>query len=286
MTKGEVVDFIAENHIMGIAIAGLLALLTSYLIRKYLSRFLDRSSDILNVDPTQYNFLKNASTAIIFGIAIAFALYLVPSLHDIGTTLFAGAGVAAAVLAFASQQALSNIISGIFLVVFRPIRVGDIVQIGATHMGTVEDITLRHTVIRNFEYQRIVIPNSVMSQETIINNNIKDEKICRFIEFGIAYDANVDLAKQIIQEEAMQHPHFIDNRTEEELQRNQPALVVRMVNHGDSSVTLRAYFWANGLMDAVSAHYDLLESVKKRFDAEGIEIPFPYRTVVLKKEEK
>lgn len=280
----EILDFINRNHLIAVVVVMLLASLVSFVIRKYLTKFLDKSTDHLKVDPTRYNFLKNASTAIIMGSALSFAFYAIPALRSLGTTLFAGAGIAAAILAFASQQAMSNVISGIFLVIFKPFRVGDIIKVGNDHFGTVEDITLRHTIINSFENRRIIMPNSVIGNETIINSNIKDEKICRFIEFGISYDSNVDLAKNIIREEAEKHPEFLDNRTPEQVKNSEPALVIRMISHGDFSIGLRAYFWAKGPVEAMFAHYDLLESVKKRFDAEGIEIPFPYRTIVYKKD--
>ncbi|MGB0403545.1 MAG: mechanosensitive ion channel family protein [Salibacteraceae bacterium] len=282
--KRALIDFVLRNHLIAVVLVLLMASLVSFVIRKYLTKFLDKSTDHLKVDPTRYNFLKNASTAIIMGGALAFAFYAIPALKSLGATLFAGAGIAAAILAFASQQAMSNVINGIFLVIFKPFRVGDIIKVGADHFGTVEDITLRHTIINSFENRRIIMPNSVIGNETIINSNIKDEKICRFIEFGISYDSSVDLAKKIIREEAEKHKSFTDNRTQEQIENEDHPLVIRMISHGDFSIGLRAYFWAEGPIEAMYAHYDLLESVKKRFDAEGIEIPFPYRTIVYKKD--
>lgn len=281
MTKEDIVRIANENHLVAVAIALGGAFVLAYLVRKFLTRFIANRSDSLNIDPTRYNFAKNASTAIIITAALAFTFYAIPSLRSLGATIFAGAGIAAAAIAFASQQALSNIIGGVFLVIFRPFRVGDIIHVNG-NSGTVEDITLRHTVIKSFENRRIIIPNAVMSNETIVNSTIKEEIMCRFVEFGISYDSDVDLAKKIIFEEATSHSAFVDYRTQEEKNNNEPLLNIKMVAHGDFAVTLRAYFWSTGPMEAMQAHWDLLESVKKRFDAEGIEIPFPYRTIVYK----
>ena len=84
----------------------------------------------------------------------------IPSLKNLGTALFAGAGVMAAVKGFASQAAFSNIISGVFVILFKPFRVGDIVQLTNGLKGKVTDITFRHTVIKDYENRRIIIPNS------------------------------------------------------------------------------------------------------------------------------
>ncbi len=281
MTKQEFLKIAEENHLLAVAIAIVSALVVSYFIRKFLNRFISKNSDRLNLDPTRYNFMKNASTAIIMGAALAFTFYAIPSLRSLGTTLFAGAGIAAAAIAFASQQALSNIVGGVFLVIFRPFRVGDIIHVNG-NSGEVEDITLRHTVIKSFENRRVIIPNAVMSNETIVNSTIREEKMCRFIEFGISYDSDVNLAKKLIREEALKHPEYIDGRTLDEISKGVETPRIAMTAHGDSSVTLRTYFWCGGPVKAMNAHWDLLESVKKRFDAEGIEIPFPYRTIVYK----
>lgn len=281
MTKKELLKIATDNHLAAVFIAIALALIVSYSLRKFLTRFINHRSDALNIDPTRYNFMKNASTAVIIGAALAFTFYAIPSLRSLGTTLFAGAGIAAAAIAFASQQALSNIIGGVFLVIFRPFRVGDIIHV-SSHSGEVEDITLRHTVIKSFENRRIIIPNAVMSNETIVNSTIKEEKMCRFVEFGISYDSNVDLAKKLISDEALKHPDYIAGLTKEEKGKGVESPRIRMISHGDFAITLRLYFWAAGPIQAMHAHWDLLESVKRRFDIEGIEIPFPYRTIVYK----
>jgi small-conductance mechanosensitive channel len=87
---------------------------------------------------------------------------------------------------------------------------------------------------------------------------------------------------QIIKEEAMKHPLFIDNRTQEEIDNNQEPVNVRLIGFGDSSVNLRANVWAMSPADAYILGCDLNKKVKERFDKEGIEIPFPYRTIVFK----
>ena len=92
----------------------------------------------------------------------------------------------------------------------------------------------------------------------------------------------MDKAIQIIKEEALKHPRFLDNRTEEEIADNEEPVKVRVLEFGDSSVNLRAYVWTNSPKDAFILGCDLNKSVKARFDNEGIEIPFPYRTIVFK----
>lgn len=267
-------------------IIALLALALALWVRRLIHRYVTNSSLLLKVDPTRYNFLKNASTFIIFSLATFLIIYSVPELRSLGATLFASAGVVAAVLAFASQQAMSNIISGVFIVIFKPFRVGDIIETDAGRSGVVEDITLRHTIIKDFQNQRIIIPNTVISSQTIINANISDERIKRQMFFSISYDSNIDLAFKIIAEEAEKHPLFIDHRTGEEKNLGWPKVKCRVVDFLDSGVKIRADVWAANPPDAFELRCDLNKHVKERFDREGIEIPFPYRTIVYKSDLK
>lgn len=279
----DIVSFISEFRT---TFRILLILAMTFVVAKVLVHvvqlFLNRASKRLNVDPTQYTFLKHFLTAMIYIAGIAVAVYTIPSLRAVSVSIFASAGVLAVVLGFAAQQAFSNIISGIFIVIFKPYKVGDRIKLKTDLSGVVEDISLRHTVIRNFENKRFLIPNSVMSNEIIENSTFGDEKICKYIEFGISYDSDVKLAKKIIQKQAENHPLLIDNRTSEEKKEKMPKVIVRVISYGDSSVNLRAWAWAANPADAFVLGCDLNESIKEEFDKKGIEIPFPYRTIVYK----
>src|SRR5690349_2997492 len=217
------------------------AFIIGRVLRMIIGRLVRGASTKLKVDPTKYNFLKNAVEFIVYIIAIIVIFHSIPKLRNYGTALFAGAGVLAAIVGFASQSAFSNIVSGIFIVIFRPFSVGDRIKVGQLYTGDVEDITLRHTVIKDFENRRIVIPNSVVNNETIINSTIANEKICMFIEIGISFDADVDQAMRIMQEEAMNHPECQDNRTSEEIESGEPQVTVRLIAITETAVQLRAW---------------------------------------------
>jgi small-conductance mechanosensitive channel len=167
-------------------------------------------------------------------------------------------------------------------VIFKPYKIGDRILVRTDLNGVVEDINLRHTVIRNFENKRIIIPNSVISNEVVINSNYEDNQICKFIDMGISYDSDIDLAKEIMRDEVEKHPLSVDPRTEEQIDAGEPRVPVRVIMMGESSVNIRAWSWANNPPEAFVMECDLLESIKKRFDKEGIEIPFPHRTLVYK----
>ena len=263
-------------------VALIIAFVISKVLRILIDRFIKRSSNKLKIDHTQFNFLKNAVTFIVFMGAIIFIFFTIPKLKSLSLTLFAGAGILAAIALFASQQAFANIVSGIFIVIFKPFRVNDLLDVGSLSKGRVEDITLRHTVLRNFENRRMIIPNSVISSEILINSSIVDETICNFVDIGISYDSDIDKAMEIMRNEAVGHPNFIDHRTEEDKRNEEYPVTIRVMGFGDSSVNLRAFVWSKDHSSGFVMKTDLNKSIKEQFDRNGIEIPFPYRTIVYK----
>lgn len=260
------------------------AIIADRILRFLIQRYFRKTSLSSKLDPTKYAFSKNAVSAVVYLLATIAIFYVIPPLRSIGVTLFASAGIFAAILGFASQAAFANIISGIFIVIFKPFRVEDIISVGTSYSGVVEDITLRHTVIRNFENRRVIIPNSIISNDVIVNSSIIEEKVCVFLEMGISYDSDIDLALSIMRQEAMAHPDCIDARNAEQLADGEQQVRTAVIGFGDSSVNLRAWVWAPSQPEGFKMKCDLYKSIKEHFDKAGIEIPFPYRTIVYKQE--
>lgn len=237
---------------------------------------------------TRYRFFRNATRSVVAIIALGMIAYTIPSIRSFTVTLFAGAGILAALIGFSAQKAFSNIISGIFIVAFKPFRVGDNILIGSSAMGPgipdrsgiVEDITLRHTVVLTFENRRIIIPNSIISDEFIVNSTIRDAATCEYIEVPVSYTTDLEKAIRVLQEVCLSHKDHIDRRTASELEQEHEALPVRLVRLGDSSLILRAYAWARDPVTARMMHYDINRTIIERFRAEGIEIPYPTRKLV------
>ncbi len=257
------------------------SLIIMFVNNKVFDRAIRRSEDYTYI--TNLTFLKRIVSFGIFIIGIGVAISYIPSLKNLAQSLLAGAGILAVAIGFASQQALANIVAGIFIVIFKPYRVGDRITIKDTLSGTIEDITLRHTVIRNFENRRIVIPNSIISNEILVNSDLIDKTVCKWFEIDISFDSDLSKAKDIIREETLKHPLFMDNRSEAEKAENIHPVTVRVISLEEFSLKIRAWAWAKDNADAFVLGCDLLESVKARFEAEGIEIPYPYRTIVMKK---
>ena len=237
-------------------------------------------------DPTSFKFIGYVSVFGVYFFGVILGLLAFPAFKGVAQTALGGAGVIAIIAGIASQEALSNLVGGIFIISFKPFIIGDIIKITDNMVGTVTDITLRHTVIKNFENKMIVLPNSIINKERLINYDLGESKCCEHVEIDISYDSNVKLAKKLIQEECAKHPLIFDNRSEMDKKDGLPMVRVALIKMNDSSVTIRAWAWSENFTDSFQLKIDVLESTKERFEQEGIEIPFPYRTIVMKEMKK
>lgn len=226
------------------------------------------------VDETVVRYLVHLKTLILGLAGVMVFVSLVPQLRALLSTLLAGAGITALVVGFAAKPTLSNLVSGVAITIYRPFRIGDKLTIEGEYC-TVEDITLRHTIVMTWQNRRMIIPNEKIDGMTIINHTIIDERILCTVEVGVSYDTDIGLARRLLLDEARQCPHRLADDQEP---------WARVIELGDFAVTLRVYLWAGNVDDAWLAKFWLLERIKKRFDAEGVEIPFPYRTLVYKKD--
>lgn len=247
---------------------------------KYLFRRSLRRQGKLAIDETKAGFVRQIVVAVVYIIGTAAVLSLIPGMEKVSNSILASAGIGAMAVGLASQDALSNIVGGLFIIFSRPFKVGDFVMVDDIVTGTVVEITLRHTVIRNAENRMILIPNSKMNSSTVVNSSYGETDTCAFVEVGVSYSTDLDRAMALMADEALRHPLITDHRSEADRKAGVPQVVVRVMALGDSAITLRAWAWAATPGSAFTMKCDLLKSVKERFDREGIEIPYPYLNVV------
>ena len=243
---------------------------------KYMFRRSLRRQGKLAVDETKAGFIRQIVVAVVYIIGAAAFLSLIPGMEKVSNSILASAGIGAMAVGLASQDALSNVVGGLFIIFSRPFKVGDFIMVDDIVTGTVMEITLRHTVIRNAENRMILIPNSKMNSSTVVNSSYGETATCAFVEVGVSYTTDLDHAMETMSDEIMKHPMLIDHRSDGERKAGVPQVVVRVISLGDSAITLRAWAWAATPGNAFTMKCDLLKSVKERFDSEKIEIPYPY----------
>ena len=197
------------------------------------------------------------------------ALILLMVLRELGfklAALLGAAGIAGVAIGFASQTSLSNMISGIFLVWEKPFQVGDALQIGDT-LGLVHSIDLLSVKLRTFDNRFIRIPNETLVKTQFIN--VTKFPIRRFdIDIGVAYKEDVEHVLEVLSDVADRNPYSLD----------EPAPLVLFKGFGDSALQFLLGVWFEKT-DMLNLRNSIMKEIKKRFDEEGIEIPFPHRAL-------
>lgn len=223
---------------------------------------------------------------IVWTIGILIATRQIKALQDLALVLFSSSGVVVVVLGLSAQETISNIISGVMIAWNKPFEIGDYIRcVDNSAEGFVQEIQLRHTILRTFENHLYVVPNSTLNS-SVIENYTMAEKQCVFFEVGISYESDLQRAMDIIGEIAQAHPFFYDVRTEEQINEGVPAVTVRVQALADFSINLRATLWVRSFDQRGSYLSDLRKSVKLQYDKEGIEIPYPYQNHIIYMKEK
>lgn len=231
-------------------------------------------------------FLKNILIAIVWIMAITSIASQFDALSGIANTILAGSGIIAAVLGLAAQESFANIFSGLLISIFKPFDIGDRIKIvGDDTAGFVEDITLRHTVIRTYMNVRIIIPNSIMGSSKL-ENSTYSKGACYPIDVTIAYEDKEKRhrALEIMEEVVTQHPLFYDNRTDEQKKENKKPVEATCISLGESGVDLRILMWTENVVDNNKACSDCRIKILDRFEEENIEIPYN-KLVIINKED-
>jgi len=192
----------------------------------------------------------------------------------------AGAGIVGIAIGLAAKDTLSNLVAGIVLIIDRPFEVGDRIEVwnapaNSATWGDVIDIGFRATKVQTTDNIIIIIPNNEIMKRDIINYTTIAQEIRVRIPIGIAYDADVKKAKEIISKIGLELDWVMSDPP--------PKIVVR--SFGDSAVNLEARFWINEPRKRMDTISHVTDRVKEVFQEEGIEIPFPKRDIYIKKSE-
>ena len=233
---------------------------TDRILKRYLPKVVGRVD--IEGDETISIIVRRIASAAIYLLGLTLIILQIPQLSQVATAVLAGAGIAGLAIGLAAGDSLSNFISGISIAVFQPFRVGDYVDF-ENNYGQVEDLTLRHTVIKTWDSRRIIVPNSIVSKQSIINWSIRAHEITWTVEFEISKPSEIDRARGIIIREAERHPMVLKDRpikvllTDIESSKNKLALFIRL----------------SGRNIAYDTGCEIREAVWKRFDLEGIDVP-------------
>jgi small conductance mechanosensitive channel len=233
------------------------ASIAAKLVRKGLTR--------AKVDPALVGFLGAAVNIAVMAFAVIAAL----AKFGIETTSFiAVLGAAGFAVGFALQGSLANFASGVMILIFRPIRIGDLVEAGG-YLGKIVDVGIFVTTMNTLDNKKIIIPNGVITGNVINNVNGNGTRRVDMVA-GISYADDMTKAKQILEGILAEHPKVLAD----------PARTVAVSELGDSSVNLVVRPWVEA-DDYWTVWFDVTQRTKEEFDRNGISIPFPQRDVHL-----
>lgn len=167
------------------------------------------------------------------------------------------------------QGSLSNFAGGFLILMLKPFKSGDFIT-GAGHSGTVEEIQIFYTRLLTPDNKLIIIPNAQLSNDSIINFSASDKRRVD-LSIGVGYTQDIDKVKQVISRVIQ----------DQETALKDPEPVIRLIQMADSSINFTVRVWVN-TPDYWSTHFDLTEKIKKEFDKENIEIPFPKMDIYIK----
>lgn len=240
-------------------------------LKKLFLKVMTRFSDNTAVN----KLMSNIITVIVFAAGLFIALGVL-ELDKTVTSLLAGAGVVGLAVGLAFQDPILNIISGVMMSVREPFRIGDMVETNG-FFGHITKITLRSTTIKEFTGEDVIIPNKMVIQNPIENYSLTEHRRVD-IDCGVSYDTDLELAEEVAIraiKENIEH----DNERDIELIYNEFA---------DSSINFTIRYWLKGeaQKDYLFSKSKAIKAIKKEFDKEEINIPFPIRTLEISQKDK
>ena len=251
--------------VFGSVLAAILILITGFVIGGWLrGRLMLVGQMNRHLDATLFSFLGNIVRYVVIGFAFLFVL----NTFGVQTTSFVAViGAAGLAIGLALQGTLSNIAAGVMIVFFRPVKLGYFVEVNG-QMGTVKEINLNFIELASVANVQIIIPNSQVWGNTIVNYSAYDSRRAEWV-FGVGYGADLKLAEETIRRTILSDPRS----------RTEPEPFIKVNNLGDFSVDFLVRIWCSSA-DFFQYQADMKRQVKEALDAAGVEIQFPTRKVL------
>jgi len=248
----------------GFRIVGfLLIIIIGMWVAKLIKGLVVKSMEKKNVDPTLTKFM---AALIHMGLKVFVVIAALGQLNVQTASFVAILGAAGLAVGLALQGSLSNFASGVLMIIFKPIAIGDFVEAGGA-MGGVEEIGIFTTILKSPDNKKLIVPNSAVMGGVITNFNANGTRRIEIIA-GISYDDDIDQAKKILEEIVSADERILKD----------PAPQIAMSEMADSSVNFVVRPWVEPA-NYWGVYFDTMEAIKKRFDENSISIPYPQRDV-------
>lgn len=195
----------------------------------------------------------------------------------LSSVLLKGSALIVAILGFAAQPAISDLICGFLISINKPFEIGDRIIVEGMEPGIVEDITLRHTILRIYDNLKVIVPNSVLNSKTITNTSYRFDRRGIHLSYSVSYDTDVAEAMDIIRDCVAESPYTLDVETEGIKEDSGPVYFLR---YADSALILETTIWVLRTTNSYVATTDVNMRVNEAFNKYGIEIPYNFLNIV------
>lgn len=255
--------------IIGGILLGLVILIVGRWLAGWISRLAGRYMERAHIDQTVVRFLQVLIHAALLVVVVIAALQTAGIQTTSLTALLASVGIA---IGLAVKDSLANFASGVLILVQKPYKVGDAVEINGVD-GSVQEVGIFSTTLNTVDNVRVIVPNSAVLSNNIRNFTSNDTRRIELVT-GISYDDSIGHARDVLLGIARAHPLVLP----------EPAPTVDVLQLGASSVDLALRCWAT-TEDFWRARVEILEQIKLRFDEEGISMPYPQQEIMLRAEQ-
>lgn len=233
-----------------------------------LVKFLDSKFTAAHMDASLQSFIIPFLSTVLKILVVVLAAGLLGAEMTSMAAIIGSAGLA---IGLAFQGSLSNFAGGVLILILKPFKVGDFIEVNG-EKGTVREIQIFYTIMSTPDNKKIIIPNSKLSNSSAINYSAYETRRIAF-QFGLPYGTNLEKAKNTFRQVVEKHPLVLED----------PAPFVRLGEHGPNGLIFNVRVWVNN-SDYWAVHWDILEAVTEMFEEEGLEIPFAQLDVNLRQE--
>ncbi|MEW6041812.1 MAG: mechanosensitive ion channel family protein [Elusimicrobiota bacterium] len=245
----------------------------AFVISKILAGFIQEYSKKIDSALAVTSLSRNVSSLLVFGLAF---LIILNQLGIAITPILTALGVGGLAVALAFQDTLSNLFSGIHTIISKQVRLGDYVVLESGQEGYVTDIGWRSTKIRMLTNSIIIVPNAKLAGAIVTNHYMPNKEVAVTVEVGVAYDSDLEKVEKVTVETARSVMKEVSGGVSD----FEP--LVRYHTFADSSINFTVVLRAKEFTDKFLITHEFVKRLKKRYEKEGIEIPFPIRTIVNK----
>ena len=246
-------------NILGAIVILILGRIISGIAKKIIGNIMKRNK----VEQTLISFVTSFSY---FAMMTFVIIAAVKQLGIQTASFIAVLGAAGLAVGLALQGSLSNFAAGVLMIIFKPVKVGDYIEAGGA-AGVVEEVSIFTTIIKTPDNKKMIVPNSKVTGDNIVNYTANDTRRVDIVA-GVSYGDDIDKVRKVLSEILAEDERILKD----------PAPMIGLIELADSSVNFTVRSWVK-TPDYWTVFFDTQEKIKKRFDAEGISIPFPQRDV-------